>query len=70
MARALEVGTDVLLGVKPPKVERYGEDSESRRLWKRFQLMGRLPDKDRRAVVRLMNPLVAASGKPRLRAAG
>jgi transcriptional regulator with XRE-family HTH domain len=52
LARALEVSTDVLLGVKTPKLERYKEDSETRRLWKRFQHVTALPDRDRKAVIR------------------
>jgi transcriptional regulator with XRE-family HTH domain len=62
LARALEVTTDVLLGVKPPKVDRYGEDSETRRLWKRFQHVTTLPDRDQKAVIRLINSLVTLSG--------
>jgi hypothetical protein len=30
LARALKITTDVLLGVKPPKVERTKEDPEAR----------------------------------------
>lgn len=61
LARALEVTTDVLLGVTAPKVERYKEDSETQRLWKRFQHVTTLPDRDQKAVIRLINSLVAGS---------
>ena len=61
LARALETSTDVLLGVKAPKVERYKEDSETRRLWKQFQHVTTLPERDRKAVIRLINSLVAGS---------
>src|SRR5437667_4859849 len=37
LAKALQVSTDELLGVKPSKVERLNGDAETRRLWKRFQ---------------------------------
>ena len=60
LAKALGVTTDELLGVKPPKVERVNDDSEARRQWKRFQMISTLPERDQKAVVRLINSLVAA----------
>ncbi|MBN2197235.1 MAG: helix-turn-helix transcriptional regulator [Polyangiaceae bacterium] len=63
LARVLEVSTDVLLGVKTPKAPKVTvphDDPETRRLWKRFQRVLELPEKDRRAVIRLVNSLVAA----------
>lgn len=60
LAEALQVSTDVLLGVKPPKVERIGHDPEARRQWKRFQMISTLPERDQKAVIRLINSLVAA----------
>jgi transcriptional regulator with XRE-family HTH domain len=60
LARALQVTTDELLGVKPPRVERIKDDSEARRQWKRFQMISTLPERDQKAVVRLINSLVAA----------
>jgi transcriptional regulator with XRE-family HTH domain len=60
LAEALQVSTDVLLGVKPPKVERIGEDPEARRQWKRFQMSAAVPERDQKAVIRLINSLVAA----------
>lgn len=63
LARVLEVATDVLLGVKTPKAQKPAvphDDPETRRLWKRFQRVLELPEKDRRAVIRLVNSLVAA----------
>jgi transcriptional regulator with XRE-family HTH domain len=70
LAKALQVTADELLGIQPPKLARPAGGAQTRRLWKKFQLIGRLPEKDQRAVVRLINSLVEASGKPRLRAAG
>ena len=67
LAKALKISTDELLGIKPPRVERV---ADTRRLWKRFQMMATLPEKDQRAVVRLINSLVAANPKQRLRKAG
>ena len=61
LARALKVTTDELLGMKPPRVERAKDDPEARRHWKKFQLISTLPERDRKAVVRLINSLVATS---------
>jgi len=53
-----------------PNIERIDDDPETRRLWKRFQMVSTLPEKDRRAVIRLVNSLVSLSAKQRsLRAA-
>jgi hypothetical protein len=69
-ARALKVTADELLGLKAPKVERIDDDPETRPLWKRFQMVSTLPEKDRRAVIRLVNSLVSLRAKHRsLRAA-
>jgi transcriptional regulator with XRE-family HTH domain len=59
LAIALDVSSDALLGLK---ARREGErsDPETRRLWKTFQLVLGLPEKDRRAVVRLVQSLVSA----------
>jgi hypothetical protein len=59
-ARALGVTTDELLGVKPAKLDQG--NPQHRRLWKRFQRMASLPERDQRAVIRLINSLVASSG--------
>ena len=61
LAKALQVSTDELLGLKPPRVDRVQDDPETRRLWKRFQMVTALPEKDQRAVIRLINSLVAAT---------
>jgi len=60
LAEALKVTTDELLGVKPIRAARAAEDPEARRLWKKFQQVLSLPEKDRRAVIRLVNSLVEA----------
>lgn len=59
LAQALRVSTDELLGVRAPK--RESADPEQRRLWKKFQQVGELPERDQRAVIRLINSLSAAS---------
>ena len=60
LAEALKVSTDELLGVKPLRAGQAAEDPEVRRLWKKFQQVLSLPEKHRRAVIRLVNSLVAA----------
>ena len=61
LAQALGVTTDELLGVKPTRAaSSLTDDPEARRLWKKFQQVMALPEKDRRAVIRLVNSLVAA----------
>src|SRR5580692_8107621 len=39
LAKALRITADELLGVRAPKVERLDDDSETRRMWKRFQMV-------------------------------
>jgi transcriptional regulator with XRE-family HTH domain len=58
LAAALGVSADVLLGLKPSKAHKAKEDPEARRLWKTFQLVLALPERDRRAVIRLVHSLV------------
>jgi transcriptional regulator with XRE-family HTH domain len=60
IAKVLGVSTDELLGVHPAKpVDKPQDDRETRRLWKKFQQVRDLPVKDQRAVIRLINSLVA-----------
>lgn len=60
LARALQVTTDELLGLKPAKLDQ--ENPQKRRLWKRFQRMASLPERDQRAVIRLINSLATSNG--------
>ena len=61
LAQALAVSTDELLGVKHSRAAAgLTDDPEARRLWKKFQQVMALPEKDRRAVIRLVNSLVTA----------
>ena len=61
LAQVLKVSSDELLGLKPLRPLRAApEDPEARRLWKKFQQVLALPEKDRRAVIRLVNSLTAA----------
>ncbi len=63
LARALNVSTDELLGLKIPKVDHLDDDAETRRLWKRFRQVASLPERDQRAVIRLINSLASSSGR-------
>ena len=66
LAQALGVTTDELLGVKRTRAaSSLTDDPEARRLWKKFQQVMALPEKDRRAVIRLVNSLVAAKDTAR-----
>jgi len=75
LAKALKVSSDELLGLGRTKIAHVEDDAETRRLWKRFQIVTHLPGKDQRGVVRLINSLAAvstlrlknrpASGEPR-----
>jgi transcriptional regulator with XRE-family HTH domain len=58
LARALHVSTDELFGLKPIRSANGHDDPHTRRLWKKFQQVATLPEKDRRAVIRLVNSLV------------
>jgi transcriptional regulator with XRE-family HTH domain len=59
LSKALKVSADELLGLKPPRLDRVNDDGETKRLWKRFQMVTALPEKDQRAVIRLINSLAA-----------
>ena len=59
LAKALQCSADEILGIKPPKAPfKPKEDPDTKRLWKKFQQVRSLPDKDQRAVIRLINSLV------------
>lgn len=61
LAKALDVTSDELLGIKPVKKERTAEiTAETRRFWKTFQKVAELPERDQKAVARLINSLVAS----------
>jgi len=61
LAAFFKVSADELLGLKPPKQPpARKEDPETKRLWKKFQQLLTLPEKDQRAVIRLINSIVGA----------
>ncbi len=64
LADALGVSADELLGMKNGKTTKgrsEQDDPNVRRLWKKFRQVTRLPHKDQRAVIRLINSLAKAS---------
>jgi transcriptional regulator with XRE-family HTH domain len=63
LARALHVTTDELFGLRPLRPANGDDDPATRRLWKKFQQVAVLPEKDRRAVIRLVNSLVQSKGR-------
>src|SRR4051812_17471583 len=50
LAEVLRVSTDELLGLKPHKPDAREKNPEQQRLWKKFQQIQLLPEKDQRAV--------------------
>lgn len=61
IADALRVSTDELLGVK--KLRRKEQELLDQRLWKKFKQINALPDRDLRAIIRMINTIVAAKSK-------
>ncbi len=61
LAKALNVSADQLLGAKHLKTK--NDSPEIQRLWKKFQGVLVLPEKDRRAIMRMINSLVSMQQK-------
>jgi transcriptional regulator with XRE-family HTH domain len=61
LALALGVTTDELLGAAPPpKLDSPAADPEARRYWRRFQRLMLMPEKDRKAVIRMLDTMTKA----------
>jgi transcriptional regulator with XRE-family HTH domain len=61
LAKILDVTSDELLGLKPAKKDRTPDITpENRKLWKTFQKVAELPERDQKAVVRLINSLATS----------
>ena len=66
LARALKVSADELLGLKsPPKVEAPVQLPEERRLWKKLRQVAALPERDQRAVLRIIDSAALAKAARR-----
>jgi hypothetical protein len=68
LVRTLGASADELLGLKSSKIEQRKEDPKRRRLWKRFRKMASLPERDQRAVIRLINSLAGSKTQERVSA--
>jgi transcriptional regulator with XRE-family HTH domain len=64
LANALDVSSDVLLGIKSadeiPVQPSDVRTVDERRLWKRFRQLMRVPEKDRRAILRMLDSMAKA----------
>lgn len=62
LAKALRITTDELLGLKSlPKAATAKPPPEERRLWKKLRLIAALPQRDQRAVLRLIDSAALAT---------
>lgn len=70
LARALNISADELLGLSPAatsaRAAATADVGTQQRVWKKFQQLLTLPEKDQRAVIRLVNSLAphAATAMP------
>lgn len=60
LAKALRVSSDALLGLKPLPKDSGSPAPEERRLWKHLRLIALLPERDQRAVLRLIDTAARA----------
>ena len=67
LAKILGVTTDELLGIRNGRATNDAgnvtRDPELRRLWNKFQQIARWPEKDRNAVIRLINSVTKSTTK-------
>jgi hypothetical protein len=64
LATALKVTTDDLLGTNTAREPLPTDNPEARRLWKQFRMLLDLPEKDRRAVLQMLNSLSQVRNQP------
>ena len=66
LAAALRVTADELLGRKSSAKQIKREpDAETKRMWKKFEQVRALPERDQRAVIRLINSLSSSRNATR-----
>jgi|GEM_PF-6989408 len=54
--------TDALLGLKPlPKGENTPQPPEEKRLWRKFRQVAQLPERDKRALLRIIDSATLAT---------
>ena len=61
LATALGTTADELLGIATPDTDATPDTTDERRLWRRFRQLLNLPEKDRRAVLRMLDSLAKAN---------
>lgn len=62
LSKALRVSTDALLGLKPlPKGETSRQPPEEKRLWRKFRQVAQLPERDKRALLRIIDSATLAT---------
>ncbi len=62
LCRVLRVSSDELLGLKaPPRVETPRQPPEEKRLWRHLRVVAQLPERDQRAVLRLIDTAARAT---------
>jgi transcriptional regulator with XRE-family HTH domain len=66
LAKALRISTDELLGVKTPRKidEEPSINPQHRRYWKRIEHLSKLPERDQRSVLRLLDNTIKAHSSP------
>ena len=57
LSRLFKVSADEILGIRTPKKKTDKMTPEQTRLWKKFQQIATWPDKDQRAVIRIINTM-------------
>lgn len=61
LAKVLHFTTDELLGLKPPpRIEVPRQPPKEKRLWRHLKLVAKLPERDQRAVLRLIDTAARA----------
>lgn len=61
LATALKVSSDSLLGLKPlPKSATAAQPPEEKRLWRHLRVVAQLPERDQRALLRLIDSAAKA----------
>ena len=68
LAKALGTTADDLLGIAEPDDTAAPESTDERRLWRRFRQLLNLPEKDRRAVLRMLDSLAKANASDHAKA--
>lgn len=56
----LQTSADELLGLKPPKVASFRERPEEKRVWCHLKVVASLPERDQRAVLRIIDSTARA----------